>query len=545
MKKTKWFVFLTITIVAALYVFVETPNLSPLYLDGALFWAVLITAYVGSATLLKIGEFTIQLNNFSYSAKAKFPKVPAIIIAVPWVIIAVVLIVCSVFFQWKAYRDQLGEPQIKTFDSEVQTIDISQIPIVDEPLALQLAQKKLGERPALGSQVELQTATIQMVDGELVWVVPLYHSGFFKWLTNMEGTPGYIVVSATNTNDVRYVEGNKIKYHPGSYLLFDVARKVRFGPGLLTGITDYSFELDDNGQPYWVVSTYHNLRGFSLPEADGIILLNATTGQMERYTMENIPEWVDRVQPEDFVIEQITNRGNYVHGIFNFANKDKYRPSDGHNIVYNNGECYLFTGLTSVGADDSAIGFIMVDMVTKEPIMYEMSGATEEAGQLSAQGRVQDLGYQASFPIILNIDSQPTYFMTLKDDIGLIKQYAFVSVTNYSTVGTGESVSDALRDYESKLVSDGVTTISNLSGETKAVEGVILRIASEYSDGRTIYKFLLESPQDILFTAQAPVSPELALTQPGDRVSVSYLLSSNGIADADSFDNLEFTQQAS
>ena len=545
MKKTKWFVFLAITIVAALYVFVETPNLSPLYLDGALFWAVLITAYVGSATLLKIGEFTIQLNNFSYSAKAKFPKVPAIIIAVPWIIIAVVLIVCSVFFQWKAYRDQLGEPQIKTFDSEVQTIDISQIPIVDEPLALQLAQKKLGERPALGSQVELQTATIQMVDGELVWVVPLYHSGFFKWLTNMEGTPGYIVVSATNTNDVRYVEGSKIKYHPGSYLLFDVARKVRFGPGLLTGITDYSFELDDNGQPYWVVSTYHNLRGFSLPEADGIILLNATTGQMERYTMENIPEWVDRVQPEDFVIEQITNRGNYVHGIFNFANKDKYRPSDGHNIVYNNGECYLFTGLTSVGADDSAIGFIMVDMVTKEPIMYEMSGATEEAGQLSAQGRVQDLGYQASFPIILNIDSQPTYFMTLKDDIGLIKRYAFVSVTNYSTVGTGESVSDALRDYESKLVSDGVTTISNLSGETKAVEGVILRIASEYSDGRTIYKFLLESPQDILFTAQASVSPELALTQPGDRVSLSYLLSSNGIADADSFDNLEFAQQAS
>lgn len=545
MKKTKWFVFLAITIVAALYVFVETPNLSPLYLDGALFWAVLITAYVGSATLLKIGEFTIQLNNFSYSAKAKFPKVPAIIIAVPWIIIAVVLIVCSVFFQWKAYRDQLGEPQIKTFDSEVQTIDISQIPIVDEPLALQLAQKKLGERPALGSQVELQTATIQMVDGELVWVVPLYHSGFFKWLTNMGGTPGYIVVSATNTNDVRYVEGSKIKYHPGSYLLFDVARKVRFGPGLLTGITDYSFELDDNGQPYWVVSTYHNLRGFSLPEADGIILLNATTGQMERYTMENIPEWVDRVQPEDFVIEQITNRGNYVHGIFNFANKDKYRPSDGHNIVYNNGECYLFTGLTSVGADDSAIGFIMVDMVTKEPIMYEMSGATEEAGQLSAQGRVQDLGYQASFPIILNIDSQPTYFMTLKDDIGLIKQYAFVSVTNYSTVGTGESVSDALRDYESKLVSDGVTTISNLSGETETVEGVILRIASEYSDGRTIYKFLLESPQDILFTAQASVSPELALTQPGDRVSVSYLLSANGIADADSFDNLEFAQQAS
>ena len=187
----------------------------------------------------------------------------------------------------------------------------------------------------------------------------------------------------------------------------------------------------------------------------------------------------------------------------------------------------------------------MVDMVTKEPIMYEMSGATEEAAQLSAQGQVQDLGYRASFPIILNIDSQPTYFMTLKDDIGLIKQYAFVSVTNYSTVGTGESVSEALRDYESKLVTDGVTTIGNsLSGEVESVEGVVLRIANEYSDGRTIYKFLLQSPQDILFTAQSSVSQELALTQEGDRVSVSYTLTTSGIANVDAFDNLEFTQKA-
>ena len=545
MKKAKPIVFLVITVLVALYVFVEAPNLNPLYLDGALFWAVLITAYVGLGTLMKIGEFHFQLNNFSYSPNAKFPKIPAIIIALPWVLIVIVVAISSILFQWKAYRDQLGEPQIKKFDSEVQTIDISQIPIVDEELALQLAQKKLGERPALGSQVVLYTATIQMVDGELVWVVPLYHSGFFKWITNLDGTPGYIVVSATDTNNVRYVEGNKIKYHPGSYLLFDVARKVRFGPGLFTGITDYSFELDDDGQPYWVVSTYHNLRGFSLPEADGIVLLNATTGEMERYTMDNIPSWVDRVQPEDFVLQQIANRGNYVHGIFNFANKDKYRPSEGHNIVYNNGECYLFTGLTSVGSDDSAIGFIMVDMVTKEPIMYEMSGATEEAAQLSAQGQVQDLGYRASFPIILNIDSQPTYFMTLKDDIGLIKQYAFVSVTNYSTVGTGESVSEALRDYESKLVTDGVTTIGNsLSGEVESVEGVVLRIANEYSDGRTIYKFLLQSPQDILFTAQSSVSQELALTQEGDRVSVSYTLTTSGIANVDAFDNLEFTQKA-
>lgn len=542
---------MVITLLVLLYVFVEAPTLSPLYLDGAIFWAMLITIYVGLNALMKIGEFSFDAEKtqpgqvpFSFSARQKFPKLSAVIIAVPWILIVVVMILCSVFFQWKAYRDQLGEPEIKKFDNEVQAIDVAQIPIVDENLALQLAQKKLGERPALGSQVALYSATIQMVDGELVWVVPLYHSGFFKWLTNLSGTPGYIVVSATNTNDVRYVEGYKIKYHPGSYLLFDITRKVRFGPGLMTGITDYSFELDDEGQPYWAISTYKNSRGFSLPEADGIILLNATTGQMNRYGMDEVPEWVDRVQPEDFVLTQIANRGNYVHGIFNFANKDKYRPSEGHNIVYNNGRCYLFTGLTSVGSDDSAIGFIMVDMVTKEPIMYEMSGATEEAAQRSAEGRVQDLKYRATFPIILNIDSQPTYFMTLKDNIGLIKQYAFVSVTNYSTVGTGESVSAAMRDYENKLRSDGVTTIGKLGGVVEQLEGTILRISGEYSGGNTVYKFLLSEKPDILFIAESTAGAELALTQPNDKIQVEYSLSSDGTAEVTSFDNLLFTQKA-
>ena len=161
---------MVITLLVLLYVFVEAPTLSPLYLDGAIFWAVLITIYVGLNALMKIGEFSFDAEKtqpgqvpFSFSARQKFPKLSAVIIAVPWILIVVVMILCSVFFQWKAYRDQLGEPEVKKFDSEVQAIDVSQIPIVDEELALQLAQKKLGERPALGSQVALYTATIQMV----------------------------------------------------------------------------------------------------------------------------------------------------------------------------------------------------------------------------------------------------------------------------------------------------------------------------------------------------------------------------------------------
>ena len=107
---------------------------------------------------------------------------------------------------------------------------------------------------------------------------------------------------------------------------------------------------------------------------------------MQYYSIDEVPEWVDRVQPESFIVNQINNKGEYVHGIFNFSDKDKYRTSQGEAIIYNNDDCYLFTGLTSIGQDESAIGFMMVDMVTKEPILYQMNGATEKSAQQSAQG---------------------------------------------------------------------------------------------------------------------------------------------------------------
>lgn len=550
MKKTKIILFTILTAFAGVYVFSEAPTLNPLYFDGALFWATLVTVYLGLWGLLKIGELTFNTSAaangqtpFTYNKKGSMPKILKIVIAVPWLFIGIMIIYGTVLFQWKAYRDQLGNTTVRKFTNEIQAVDTSQIPIVDEDLALKLANKKLGERPSLGSQVYLRDATIQMVDGKLVWVAPLYHSGFFKWFMNMEGTPGYIIVSATNVNDVQYVEGFKIKYHPGSYLLFDVARKVRFGPGLMDGITDYSFELNDDGTPYWVISTYKNLKGFNLPEATGVILLNATTGEIEKYTIENVPKWIDRVQPESFILNQINNKGNYVKGIFNFSDKDKYKTSQGHNIVYNNEKCYLFTGLTSVGSDESAIGFMMVDMVTKEPILYEMSGATEYAAMSSAEGKVQDLKYWATFPIILNIDSQPTYFMTLKDGAGLIKQYAFVSVVNYSSVGTGESVTEALRDYEAKLRGDGIYTDFTNAGEGKDIQGTVLRIAAEVTSETTVYKIILAEHKDMIFAAPYSLSEELALTQVGDKVSITYSVSGSSAQIVIKFDNLEFSQK--
>lgn len=545
-KKTQLLLNLILTLIFLAMVVFQGPNLNPLYPDGAFSWCFMISCYVALNFFIALGSVRITPNEFNrphltVDKNVSGYKTGFLLLAVLWVLYFGATILSMPLFNYKAYRDQLGAPVVSEFTDTVQPLALNQLPIVDKSLARELADKKVGENPGLGSQVVLGIPVIQKVNDKLVWVVPLEHSGFFKWLKNMDGSAGYIVVSASDVSDVTLVTDHKIKYQANAYVLDDLNRHVRlFGGGLFMGLTDYSFELDDDGVPYWVISTYQNRWLFNLPEASGVLTVNATTGETVHYTIDTLPEWVDRVQPESFVMNQIQNQGVYVHGIFNFSNQDKFRPSQGNIIIYNGSRCYLFTGLTSVGSDESAIGFILVDMVTKESNIYHMSGATETAAQSSAEGKVQQFGYRASFPMIINLDGQAAYFMTLKDNAGLIKQYAFVSVSNYTNVGTGETIDSALRNYRQVQG----TANSNISTRqaTFAITGTVLRIASESMENTITYKIILEEQKDHIFTVSYEISSELALTRSGDRVTMDYMEDSSGVCSAFSFDNLEFKQ---
>lgn len=545
-KKRRLMLNLALTLFFIAAVVVKGPNLNPLYADGAFAWCFILSCYVGLNFLIALGGIRIRPDEFNHMRIHMDPSIKGVkngvvLLGIIWVAYILVSVLSMPIFNYPAYRDQLGKAEVSEFTDTVQPLSLAQLPIVDKALARELADKKVGENPGLGSQVLLGEPVIQTVKDKLVWVVPLEHSGFFKWLKNLDGSAGYIVVSATDVKDVKLVTDHKIKYQSNAYLLDDLNRHIRiFKGGLFDGLTDYSFELDDEGMPYWVVTTYKNRWMFALPEADGILLVNATTGEAHKYSTSEIPEWVDRVQPESFITQQIQNQGEYVHGFLNFSNQDKFRPSQGHIIVYNNGDCYLFTGLTSVGSDESAIGFMMIDMVSKQVKMYQMSGATEYAAMMSAQGKVQQYGYQATFPMIINLDGQATYFMTLKDNAGLIKQYAFVSVSNYTSVGTGETINDALRNYRQVMNASGGGIVTGQ--ETETVTGKVLRIASESVGDSLTYRIILEEDQKLLFTISYDLSDELSLTRAGDRVKMEYMNAGGGNCVATSFDNLEFTQ---
>lgn len=475
-----------------------------------------------------------------YAAISKKKKLIYGIVISFILIIALAVVSTSKIINYENYRELAGDIEVHDFTSDIKTVDLSKLPINNSDLARNLADKKIGEIPSLGSQVTIGEFTIQKVANELYYVAPLEHSGFFKWNRNKEGTSGYVMVNATKENEVRLVtELNgaplKLKYldsaYFGSYLNRYAYSKVNNH-----GLTDFSFELDDSGNPYWVISMYDLSIGLSGNKIVGSLLINAQTGEAQSYSVEDTPKWVDRIQPKKIVENNLTNWGELVHGVFNFSNRDKLTLTEGNKVLYNGEDCYYYTGVTSVGSDESLVGFLLSNTRTGVTTMYKVSGAVETAGMKSAEGKVQQFDYEATFPILINLEDHPTYFTTLLDKKGLIKSYAFVSVSNYNIVGVGETIQQAYNSYIQGLSRD---TSSNLTNDNNIVEieGEVDRIGVVINNNTSYYTFMLKDKKT-KFIISTEISTEPAITNIGDKVKIKYVGNDNESITVKEFTNL-------
>ena len=453
-------------------------------------------------------------------------------------------ILSSTLFNSKKMYNQLGEIKDEVFTEDISPIDNTQIPTVDKELAKKQGEKELGKISSLGSQVTLGDFTMCQVNGKLLYVAPLEHTGFFKW-SSQKTTPAYITVSATDSSDVKMIkevngEEVKLKYLHSAFLGDDLIRHIRNSGYRSEGLTDYSFELNDEGRPYYVITVFENKAIWGMPEATGVLICDVQTGEINKYNLNEVPEWVDRVQPEKFINEQINNYGKLIHGVFNFSNKDKIQKTPDTITVYNNGNCYYYTGLTSVGSDEATVGFIMVDTKTKKAVRFSMGGATEDAAMRSAEGLVQDMEYKATEPVPLNLNGIPTYFMTLKDQEGLVKQYALVNIQNYSVSVVGNTIDEVKRNYVSKMnTTQNKGTFSDESYKY-VLEGNVSRISSNVEGGNTFYFMVLDSEPKKVFMASYTISEELPITNKDDKVKIYCMDDKETINDILKFDNLNF-----
>jgi hypothetical protein len=532
---------LIVLLAAFLIVYFAMPVVSYGFTDFALVLIVLIALW----TLLNhrfISRPTPQQINFQF--KSSGLKVPGTIILVLGVYIVVLPMLTSlIILRSKDYRDLIGKVEVgQNLADHMAPISIEKIRVVDQALANLLGDKVLGAQPALGSQVRLGTFNIQKVGTELYWVAPLLHSGFFKWNKNSGGTPGYVMVNATNERDVRLVEeinGKKvrIKYQPEAYFFSNLERHIYFSGYFNCGLTDYSFEIDDEGHPYWVVTKFQKRIGFSGDDAVGVLVIDTESGAIKEYSIANAPAWIDRIQPANFVEKQLNDWGEYVNGYWNFSNENKLQITEDVSLVYgDDNRAYWYTGLTSVGSDEATVGFVLVDTRTKRAVWYRQSGATEFAAKNSAVGKIQEKRYSASTPIPYNINGIPTYVMTLKDDGGLVKMFAMVAIEDYTIVGVGNTMRETLMAYKSALNMTGnKLTVKNVNQKV-ALKTVITRISNDVKNGNSFYYFTVKDNRNI-FIGSSQVSNEIPVSAAGDSIEISFDSDMQGVLDVSSFRN--------
>lgn len=401
-------------------------------------------------------------------------------------LILVINFVLSPVFNSKAYYNRIDINENGNFVTDVKEVDFTKIPLLDKDSSRKLGDRVMGEMTSLVSQFYVSDIYTQInYKDEITRVTPLEYSGFIKYLANRgNGIPAYITVnSVTGKSELKKLEKG-MRYAPSGHFFENLHRKLRISyPTKVFGTEN--FEIDNDGNPYWIVPTIKYVGIGLRRDVDGVIIFNPINGTSKWYSVKDVPTWVDHVYNSDLILEQVNDWGAYKNGFLNtiFSEKEVVATTEGYNYMILGDDVYLYTGITSVSTDESNIGFILTNMRTKETTFYEISGAEEFSAMASAEGQVQQMKYTASFPLLINFNSKPTYLLSLKDDAGLVKMYAFVDVKDYQKV----VVTDASKGID--------VAASNYLGDEKVIDEdkvvtntiTIKTIKSVVIDGNTYY----------------------------------------------------------
>ncbi len=491
--KKKLLIVLALIVAAGGYYYVSLPafniHSSDTWMFVVVFLAVVVTAY---AMRKKLGLKDVKQD--------KMMKFFGLLVLGVGIIYCLGSLLSSPIINAKKYQKLLTVKEGE-FTEDIEELSFDKIPLLDKDTAEILGDRKMGSMVDMVSQFEVDSIYSQInYQDNPVRVSPLRYANLIKWFTNRSnGIPAYIRINmATQTTElVKLEEG--IKYTTSEHFNRNIYRHLRFAhPTYIYG--ELSFEIDDRGIPYWIAPVKKfNIGLFGGETVGKVVLCNAVTGDMKTYDIENVPEWVDRAYSADLLVQLFDYYGTLKHGFFNsiLSQKDCLMTTDGYNYLALEDDVWMYTGVTSVNGDQSNVGFVLSNQRTMETKYYKVEGATEASAMSSAEGQVQNLKYKATFPLLLNISDEPTYFIALKDDAGLVKKYAMVNVQKYQIVAIGDSVSQCEENYLELLLSSGVKEEEKDTREIREISGKITKIAQAVIDGTSHYYIMVEGSEEI------------------------------------------------
>ena len=419
------------------------------------------------------------------------------------------------------------------FAQDIKEVNYSEIPVIDRDSAVLLGNREMGSIPEYVSQFEISPLYSQInYQSSPVRVSPLGYADLFKWFTNREaGIPAYALVNMT-TQDAEIVrlEDNPIHYSESEPLVRNIDRHVQLSYPFYM-FDQKSFEIDDEGHPWWICPVQSRTIGlFGGTTIQRVVMVDATTGETQDLAIEDVPQWVDHAYPTDLLLEQYNWSGKYKDGWLNsvFGQKNVVQTTPGtdgnlgYNYIAKDDDVWVYTGVTSATADNSIVGFVLINQRTAESHFYPVAGATEESAMQSAEGQVQNLRYQATFPLLINVSGQPTYFMALKDNAGLVKQFAMLDIQRYQNVAVGNTVAECQKAYQALLATNGVLAESGVDTGAVEKQGTIAHIAQAVVEGNSHFYVKLDDGSAI-YDFALPGLIEIVGYKEGDAITFTYV----------------------
>ncbi|MBQ6841114.1 MAG: CvpA family protein [Bacilli bacterium] len=494
--------------------------LPPLNITSPLFWSYIFEVMVVCVVIFTVGE-TLDFRHRINFSKFKWIPIVAGCAIVCFALITVINIVYSPLFMADKYANRIIVDETGNFIEDVAPVDFNKIPLLDKESSEKLGDRKMGQATEWVSQYYVSEEYTQInYNDSIVRVTPIEYADIIKYFTNRkEGIKGYITVNSVDGSSELVTMDKGMKYMPSAYFFENLNRKLRIN--YPTAIFDEpNFEIDNEGNPYWIVPTI-KYSGVGLKkEINGVIIFDAITGNSKKYNLKDVPTWVDHVYSADLIIEQLDNWGEYKEGFWNsiFGQKNVVNTTDGYNYLVMDDDVYLYTGITSVSTDESNLGFVLVNMRTKETKYYSAPGAEEYSAMASAEGLVQEKKYTASFPLLINLNNKPTYLLSLKDNAGLVKMYAFVDVADYQKVVVNDAslgIDAAAKKYLGESTSE--YDANNLKEKTITIK----EVTNAVIDGNTYYYFT--DTEGNLYSASIKVDKNiLPFMKSGQKYKVTY-----------------------
>lgn len=535
---------LTLVVGAVAYYFM-LPALNFKAMELYIYIAVILVSYIGIFGVLSKAYFRPEYMEY---AKNKV-KIPIILILVLAVLVGIGYLTGAEFFRAKDYAELIDVKE-GNFAEEIAEVDFNSVPRLDKDSSNMIATRALGELSDYVSQFVVNSYYSTQINykGTPVRVQSLDYGDIFKWLKNTkEGIPAYIIVDMTTqkAETVRLPEG--MKYSPAEHFNEYLIRHVRFKyPSLMFG--DPSFEIDDTGRPYWIIPVLDKTIGlFGGTDVVGAIIVDSINGDTtlvstsldkntklptDKFVTDKEFQWLDQVYSVNIVNQQYNYYGKYNNGFWNsIIGQENVRvTSQGSNYLALNDDVYMYTGVTSISSDQSIIGFVLINQRTKEAVYYKQAGALEETARTSAQGKVQQYGYRATFPILLNVSGEPTYFMALKDSSELVKMYAMVNVEQSTIVGVGSNLAECTENYAAELQKNGVNVNVDVDSmgqeetpdapkeETVDVKGKVEEIRSVITGGET-YFYIKLADNNAYYKVAVKNAEKIVILNVGDEIT--------------------------